>query len=282
MSNVTDDVASVVALWRYPVKSMMGEELNAAEVTEQGVHGDRPYALVDAETGKVVSAKEPRKWAKLFEFRASFVEPPVSGERLPHVRITFPDGRSMTTAERGLDEALSDVVGRRVAFATAAPDKPSLEEYWPDIEGLTNRETVTDEAMPEGTFFDLGLVHVLTTATLERLRELHPQGRYEVRRFRPNIVVDCTGDAGFVENDWAGRTLAIGDTVRLRVTGSCPRCVMTTLPQGDLPKDTGILRAAAQHNDANVGVYASVEQAGSMRSIRRRCRPPSAGCARAG
>jgi uncharacterized protein YcbX len=265
MSNVTEDVASVVAIWRYPIKSMMGEELNAAEVTERGVLGDRPYALVDAETGKVVSAKEPRKWAKLFEFRASFVEPPLSGERLPHVRITFPDGRSMTTAERGLDEAFSDVVGRRVAFATAAPDKPSLEEYWPDIEGLTYRETVTDEAMPEGTFFDLGLVHVLTTATLERLRELHPQGRYEVRRFRPNIVVASTGSAGFVENDWVDRTLAIGEKVRLRVTGPCPRCVMTTLPQGDLPKDPGILRTAAQHNDANVGVYASVEQRGAIR-----------------
>ena len=88
MSNVAEDAASVVALWRYPVKSMMGEELNAAEVTERGVLGDRPYALVDAETGKVASAKEPRKWAKLFEFRASFVEPPLSGERLPHVLIT--------------------------------------------------------------------------------------------------------------------------------------------------------------------------------------------------
>jgi len=265
MSNVTEDEASVVALWRYPVKSMMGEELNATELTEQGLLGDRPYALVDADTGKVVSAKEPRKWAKLFEFRASFVEPPVSRERLPHVRITFPDGRSMTTAQPGLDEALSDVVGRRVAFATTAPDGPSLEEYWPDIEGLTYRETVTDEAMPEGTFFDLGLVHVLTTATLDRLRELHPQGRYEVRRFRPNIVVSPTGSAGFVENDWVDRTLAIGEKARLRVTGPCPRCVMTTLPQGDLPKDPGILRAAAQHNDANVGVYASVEQDGPIK-----------------
>ncbi|MEX2614269.1 MAG: MOSC domain-containing protein [Gaiellaceae bacterium] len=124
---------------------------------------------------------------------------------------------------------------------------------------------MTDEAMPEGTFFDLGLVHVLTTATLDRLRELHPQGRYEVRRFRPNIVVASTGSAGFVENDWVDRTLAIGEKLRLRVTGPCPRCVMTTLPQGDLPKDPGILRTAAQHNDANVGVYASVEQDGAIR-----------------
>ena len=107
-------------------------------------------------------------------------------------------------------------------------------------------------------------MHVLTTATLDRLRELHPQGRYEVRRFRPNIVVASAGGEGFVENDWVGRTLAIGETVRLRVTGPCPRCVMTTLPQGDLPKDPGILRTAAQHNDANVGVYASVEQDGAV------------------
>ncbi|MBA2462337.1 MAG: MOSC domain-containing protein [Actinobacteria bacterium] len=265
MSNAAEDVASVVALWRYPVKSMMGEELSAAEVNERGVLGDRPYAFVDAETGKVVSAKEPRKWGKFFEFRASFVEPPRAGENVPHARITFPDGRSMTTAERGLDEALSDVVGRRVAFATTAPDQPSLEEYWPDIEGLTYRETVTDEAMPEGTFFDLGLVHVLTTATLDRLRELYPQGRFEAKRFRPNIVITSPTDAGFVENEWVGRTLAIGDTVRLRVTEPCPRCVMTTLPQSDLPKDAGILRAAAQHNDANVGVYASVEESGALK-----------------
>jgi uncharacterized protein YcbX len=63
---------------------------------------------------------------------------------------------------------------------------------------------------------------------------------------------------GFVENDWIEHTIAIGDEVRLRVTGGCPRCVMTTLPQGDLPRDPGILRAAAQHNQANVGVYAGV------------------------
>ena len=86
-----------------------------------------------------------------------------------------------------------------------------------------------------------------------------------MRRFRPNIVVAATGRAGFVENDWVDRTLAIGETVRLRVTRPCPRCVMTTLPQGDLPKDPGILRAAAQHNEANVGVYASVEQHGAIK-----------------
>jgi uncharacterized protein YcbX len=134
------------------------------------------------------------------------------------------------------------------------------------MEGLDYRDTVTDWELPAGTFFDIGVVHVLTTATIERLRELYPQGRFEVRRFRPNIVVSIGPDAqGFVENDWVDHTVAVGGEVRLRITGPCPRCVMTTLPQGDLPRDPGILRAAAQHNQANVGVYADVIAGGAIR-----------------
>ena len=106
----------------------------------------------------------------------------------------------------------------------------------------------------------------MTTATLDRLRELYPQGRFEVRRFRPNIVVEpASGEGTFVENDWIGHTLAIGGEVRLNITGPCSRCVMTTLPQGDLPKDPGILRTAAKHNKVNVGVYAAVLRGGTIR-----------------
>jgi len=267
MSNTTQiELGSVVALWRYPVKSMMGEELNAAEVTERGLLGDRAYALVDPSNGKVASAKNPRKWAKLFDFRAALAEPPRVGEKIPPARITLPDG-TIVTSERGdLNQILSNVLGREVTLATAAPKTPSLEEYWPDMDGLAHRETITDEAMPAGTFFDLAVIHVLTTATIDRLRELYPQGRFEVRRFRPNIVVEpASGEKNFIENAWIGRTLAIGDEVRLRITGPCPRCVMTTLPQGDLPRDPGILRTAAQHNQVNVGVYAAMVRGGTIR-----------------
>ena len=101
---------------------------------------------------------------------------------------------------------------------------------------------------------------------LDRLRELYPQGRFEVRRFRPNIVVQLgSGEKSFAENAWVGRTLAIGTAVRLNITGPCGRCVMTTLAQGDLPKDPGILRTAAQHNQVNVGVYAAVARGGTIR-----------------
>jgi hypothetical protein len=158
---------------------------------------------------------------------------------------------------------------RGVKFSALADVQTgTAEEYWPDIEGLEHREAVTDFGFPEGTFFDCALVHLLTTATLDRLRELYPQGRFEVRRFRPNIVVEVAeGEKDFVENAWIGQTLAIGDTVRLSVTGQCPRCVMTTLPRGDLPKDAGILRTAAQHCGANVGIYASILSAARSAAV---------------
>lgn len=259
-------IGSVVSLWRYPVKSMMGEELNRCEVTNRGLLGDRAYALVDPSNGKVVSAKNPRKWPNLFDFRAAFPEPPRVGEPLPPTRITLPDGTAVGSDDSDCEQRVSSVLGREVTLESSAPKAPSLEEYWPDMEGLDHRETVTDEAMPAGTFFDLAVLHLLTTATIDRLRELYPQGRFEVRRFRPNIVVEPASDEKeFLENGWIGRTIAIGDEVRIKITEPCPRCVMTTLPQGDLPKDPGILRTAAQHNDVHVGVYASVLRGGSIR-----------------
>ena len=270
---------SVIALQRYPVKSMMGEELNAVEVNEVGLLCDRAYAIVDSSDGKVASAKNPRKWPDLFHFRAEFVDSPQPGSKPPPVRITLPDGALVTSDQADISQILSRVLSRTVTFdavnhrpqevATMISRPGSIakaEEYWPDIEGLDHRDTVTDFALPEGTFFDTAVVHVLTTATLDRLRDAYPQGRFETQRFRPNIVVQTkNGEKDFVENAWIGKVLAVGDTVRLSITSPCPRCVMTTLPQGDLPKDVGILRAAAQHNKANVGVYASVLVGGKVR-----------------
>jgi uncharacterized protein YcbX len=257
---------SVVALWRYPVKSLQGEELNASEVTERGLLGDRAFAVLDTASGHVASAKNPRKWPDLFAYRAAFAEPLHGPGPLPPVRVTLPDGSLLPGGPAERDRALSAALGRPVSLAGAAPPAPVLEEYWPDLEGLAHRGAVTDEAMPPGTFFDVAAVHLLTTATLDRLRALYPPGRFEVRRFRPNVAVAC-GDAGagFVEQGWVGRTLRLGGQVRLQVTSPCSRCVMTTLPQADLPRDPGILRAAVQHSGGQVGVYARVLQGGTVR-----------------
>jgi uncharacterized protein len=265
----------VVSLWRYPVKSMLGEELNSSYVTERGLVGDRAYALVDQETGKVASAKNPRKWGKLFDFRAAFIEDTqqqVDENIIPPVRITFPDGTHIYSSDQdNIDHTLSSVLGREVRLMRATNlEKPSYEEYWPDIDGLAQREKVTDEAMPPQTFFDIAVIHLFTTSTINRLRELYPEGRFEVRRFRPNIVVESTSEEkkkDFIENSWVGKKLMIGEDIVLRVTGPCTRCVMITLPQGDLPKDLGILRTVAQYNRVTAGVYATVH--GGEGTIRR-------------
>ena len=274
-----DPVGSVVTLWRYPVKSMLGEELNASNVTERGLAGDRCYALVDNADGKIASAKNPRKWPRMFAFRAAFAADPAPGESLPAVRITLPSGDLVSSEQADLDERLSDALGRAVTLQAAGRgDQPpgvapsqraragTAEEYWPDMDGLDHRDTITDFDLPPDTFFDCATIHLLTTATLDRLRELYPHGRFEVRRFRPNIVVETSDpESRFAEDAWIGHTIQIGDQLRLSITGPCPRCVMTTLAQADLPKDSGILRTAAQHNHVNVGVYATVTHGGTIR-----------------
>jgi MOSC domain-containing protein len=272
-----EPLASVVSLWRYPIKSMLGEELNSSAVTQTGLVGDRAYALVDSQTGKVASAKNPTKWGKLFDCRAAYVTDLDNAKTLPPVKITLPDGRTLQTTKENVSDVLSKLFGRSVKLMNSPASTPVLEEYWPDIEGLAHNQTVTDEtiaaASPAGTFFDYAVLHFLTTATLDQLRSLYPEGRFESRRFRPNFVLQLnTDEKSFFENRWIGKELRFGNELVVRVTDPCSRCVMTTLPQGDLPRDPGILRTAAKHNKviggevagpdgayaASVGVYARV------------------------
>ncbi|MEO8347418.1 MAG: MOSC N-terminal beta barrel domain-containing protein [Acidobacteriota bacterium] len=269
----------VRSLWRYPVKSMLGEELDSSEVGERGLTGDRAWALV-SDDGKIVSAKNPRKWGTLFAYRAAFVESARSPDDLPAVRITLPDGRVVRTDDAGANRLLSDALGHGATLTTVAPDAPVLEELW--LDGSPDGRAVTDETFARGspgTFFDFGAVHLVTTSTLGRLSELAPESRFDPRRFRPNLLVATEGPAGFVENAWIGRTVAVGDEVRLAITDPCGRCVMTTLPQEDLPADAAVLRTAARHNrvvggeargadgvyPASLGVYARVVRGGTIR-----------------
>jgi len=284
-------VGTIAELWRFPVKSMRGERLESADVTVGGVFGDRAYALIDTETGKVVSAKSVNRFPDLFGCQATFVESPRSGREVPAVGISFPDGTSVTSDAGDVDRVLSAYFKRDVTLARAAPEDFTIDQYHPDVENLDpagHRDTVVaqklgaaffaEAGLPSpveaGSFFDLFPVTVLTTSTLARLSELGPQSRFDARRFRMNMIVD-TSEPGFPENDWIGHELGMGEEVRLGVAMPDPRCVMTTLAQDDLSKDTEILRTLAQHNRIQVGdvgrfpcagVYAVVAAPGTVRT----------------
>jgi uncharacterized protein len=262
---VRELVGSIASLWRYPVKSMLGEELETTEVTAHGLLGDRAYALLDVQTGRIASAKNPRKWAKLLEFQAALEATPQAHEAIPPVKVVLPDGNSITSEAAEIGRVLSGLVGREVKLLSSVPEAPSLDQYWPAVEGTAFQDEVTELLMPPGTFFDSCSIHGITTATLARLQELYPAGEFKRERFRPNFVIQSDStEAGFVEDAWIGGTLAIGGEVRLRIDTECPRCVVTTLAQAGLPEDLNILRTAAKHNKVIAGIRMSVLQGGSI------------------
>ena len=287
-----NSVVGVVArLWRFPVKSMKGEELHETLLTERGMLGDRAYALIDVASGKVASAKSVRLFPELLHCQASFVEPPQAGRDLPQVRITLPDGIAVMSDSGERDRVLSAYFGREVTLARSAPVDFTIDQYHPDLEGIDpagHRNTTVEQKLgsaffadaglpspvPVGAFFDLFPLSMLSTSTLVRLSELRPQTRFDERRFRMNVIVR-TNESGFVENEWVGREVALGGDAQIRVALPDPRCVMTTLPQGDLPNDTDVLRTLTHHNKLQIGnsgqfpcagVYAVVASPGTVRT----------------
>jgi uncharacterized protein YcbX len=283
-------VGSVAELWRFPVKSMGGERLNEALVTRDGVLGDRAYALVETGTARVVSAKSARLFPNILECKARFIEPPSSGREMPPVEITLPDGQVLRSDAKDTDAALSNYFGRNVVLRRSAPDDFTIDQYHPDVEGADpggNRNAVVQQKLgaalfaslgmespvPPGSFLDVFPVSVLTSSTLAQFSKEQPQSSFDVRRFRMNVILR-TVPAGFVENDWIGRMLSAGDEVRLSVALADPRCVMVTLAQDGLAKDTDVLKALVRYNRLQLGdmgafpcagVYAVVAGPGRLR-----------------
>jgi uncharacterized protein YcbX len=244
---------------------MTGEQVESVCFMENGIVGDRAYALVDKATGKVASAKNPLKWPNLLAFGAAYTEPPLPSAATAPILIALPGGGSVSSDSPDANGILARALGREVALVCAAPETPLLEEYWPDLATLAHRNEVTDEAMPSRTFFDCAPVHILTSATLAMLARLYPQGIFEAKRFRPNILIGAAdSEPCFMENDWVGHTIAIGAEVRIKISGNTGRCVMTTVAQDGLPRDLGILKTAAKHNQAHVGVYGKIVRGGMV------------------
>ncbi len=272
----------VSEIWRYPVKSMQGERLEVASVSERGLLGDRVWALRDEVKGGIRGAK---KIPDLMKFRASYPVPPEGGAVVP-AEITTPGGGTVMSDARDASATLTAALGREVTiwplqpaadldhYRRGEPDHEDLETELRELfalqadEGLPDLSKMPPEILeyesPPGTYFDAYPILLVSEESLARLAELLPESAIDVRRFRPNFLI-ADAAAGFPELDWVGKRLRVGNC-ELRVESECPRCVMTTLPFEDVPKDPRIMRALVREADHNLGVYASVVSGGEVQA----------------
>jgi len=276
-------VGKVTEVWRYPFKSMAGERLEAAAIDRGGLVGDRGWATRDETVGEIRGAK---KMPALLQCAARYLEEP-GPDRIPPVEITLPDGAHVRSDAPEAAERLSALLGRAVTVWPIQPAE-ARDHYRRVAEPGVDFETdlrqvfgrLPDEPLPDfsvfpselfelsspaGTYFDAFPLHLLTTSSLRTLAERNPTARFDVRRFRPNLVIEVVpGGASVPENEWCGRDIRIGG-VRISVGVRCPRCVMTTLPQADLPKDASVLRTIVRDLGQDVGVYATAATSGRIR-----------------
>jgi len=283
----------IATLYRYPIKSMGGEELQSAQVLQSGIVGDRRFAILDVTTGKIASAKNPKKWASLLRFSAKYVAEPTASKPLPAVYIKFPDRTVRRSDSAGINDHLSRALGQHVRLIVNSPPNASSELMWRVVKeqeatdwtrqrtvGVKDGQDVVVFALAErvpriegqDSFQDWAPLHLITTSTLRKLEDLTPGVKFDHRRYRPNILLEATG-SGFVEQSWDGKSLWLGK-VGMYVLAPTPRCVMSTLGHGGLPADRRTLRAITRYNSLELqqlpgkwgcaGIYLSPFTAGRI------------------
>jgi uncharacterized protein len=265
-------VGAVAELWRYPVKSMLGERVSELLVTPSGALGDRAWALREPTSGRIASAK---KYPRLLAFRAAYETEPTS-DAPGRIRIEAPGGRQFTPEDEDASAIVSEIIGARLRFESCAgPDERTgidPQTVFGDVPVGELKPESTPETMPDyfqlmsGSFLEIGPLFLLTSGSIEHLRALQGgTARVDRRRFRPNIYVDSVRAGGFVEDGWLEKTLMLGQQVELDQFQPTLWCVTSTLAQEDLPRDLSILRTTAQYHRGCLGVYASVRKAGIVR-----------------
>ena len=275
---------TVGRLWQYPVKSMQGVEVDEVLLGPRGVAGDRAYGFVDVESGRLASAKRPRRFGALLDCRARFLSPPTPDGDSPPVEVTFPGGDVVRTDDGGaeLTKRVTELLGREVQLISTAPEGIALDELIPQMEGLgenaldamaTEPDSDGESFIPipaamaaPGTLLDLAAMHVLATSTVARMADAHPDGQWDPRRMRPNILIDDSAEPGN-EDDWLGCDVHIGGQVVVHIVGPTPRCVMTTLAQPGLVKDSNVLKTVARVNMKEMGALGQFPCAGSYAEV---------------
>ena len=297
-------VGTVKEIWRHPVKSMAGEQLETCEVDAQGIPGDRGWALRDETTKAITGGK---RIPRLMQLAATYRERPANGA-IPHVRIEFPDGTTVESDDPNVNDRLSEVLGKTVALWPRQPATnksfyrrreasarivgplmkipgframlptltklPSLDKPLREVFSREPNEPLPDissfpaELMefssPLGTFFDAFPIHILTTASLSAMEQLNPAAVWDVRRFRPNFFIESADAISGLTELEYAGRILRIGSVELKCELPTVRCGMPTHAQRDLPKDPSVLRSIVRDADQKLGVYASVIKAGSV------------------
>jgi uncharacterized protein YcbX len=264
-------IGRVAELWRYPVKSMLGEQCESVAITAAGVLGDRAWALREIDTGRIVSAK---KYPQLLEFRAVYEAEPAAGVA-GCVRIDPPEGGSVYADHPDASRRLSSILGLplRLERHPRPSEKTTIDRanVFGDVPVSDIKPEWTPDTMPDhfqlmsSSFKEIGALFLVTSGSIEHLRKLQGgTARIDRRRFRPNIYVESESAGEFVEDGWLGSDLCVGEQVQLTELSPTLWCVTSTLAQEELPRDLSILRTAAQHHKGCLGVYASVASDGRV------------------
>lgn len=276
-------VGKLKQIFRYPVKSMAGESLDQVEIDASGVRGDRAWALRDEVRGGIRGAK---KLPGLMRCRARYAEAPSGGASAP-AEIELPDGQRFSTGDADAASRVSAAIGHSVTlwpllpadaldhYRRGAPTHEDLEQELRGIFARTAAEPLPDLSLfppeilefesPPGSYFDAFPLHLLSEESLRSLQKAAPDSRFDVRRFRPNLVVAGASSDAFPELAWRGKKLRVGEAT-LAITIECPRCVMTTHGFADLPRDPQIMRTLVRAAGGSLGVYASVLTPGVVRA----------------
>jgi uncharacterized protein YcbX len=237
----------VAQAWRYPVKSMQGESVDALEVETERVLGDREWGVRDSTTGIVLTARTARP---LLHASARVVDDVV------HVR--FPDGRELREDDESLDLALSSFVGKPVHLAHAKSDEQA--EFEAPVEYSDDTSPIARWQSRPGSFNDGNPIHIVTTASLRAAGLLHPNGVWDARRFRPNLLIDADGD-DFIEDAWTHVRIGSMDVEIFKRT---TRCAITARSQPGLLDDLDVPRTLSRNRNAKLGVYGRVTAPGSI------------------
>ncbi len=273
-------IGTISQLWRYPVKSLGGERMGVASVSWRGIPGDRGWAVYDESRSGITTAK---RMPPLRTCRARYATEPVSGAAPPPAEISLPDGTTASTDSPEISRLLSQLTGRPVSLRALGPagseaaprvttsgESPEAVralmgilpgEPEPDLSAFSPERL---SLLRQGNFFVAFSLHLLTRTTLRTLARLAPESDWDLRRFRPNLLVETDPSEGYPELAWVGRRLRVGSAL-IEVVMGCPRCVMVTLEGDDLPQDHMIMRTLVRETSHTAGIYASVAEEGDVR-----------------